>query len=85
MSLRTQWKLFQTYFLCENLTWKCEVSPCWLVSNSIIHNLQMLSESIGHAPVCLRHKLLLALGAGDQVDQVARLAVHPAVDFHLLA
>ena len=55
-----------------------------LVGDPVVDNLEMLGESLGEGAGGLGDELLLALGAGDKVDQVAGLAVHPAVDLHSL-
>ena len=69
--------------LCN--TWEGEVPASRLVSDSVVHNLQVFRECLGQAAVSLRYKLFLAFGAGDQVDQVSRLTVNPAVYLHHLA
>ena len=66
------------------LTWESEVSACRLVGDPVVDDGQMFLESLGQAAVSLRDKLLLALGAGNEVDQVAGLAVNPAVDLDRL-
>ena len=66
------------------LTWEREVSASRLVGDPVVDDGQMLLESLSQGAVGLGHKLLLALGAGDEVDQVAGLAVHTTVDLHRL-
>jgi hypothetical protein len=56
------------------------VSASGLVSNPIVDNVEMFSESLHEAALRLAHVLLLALGAGDQVHQVTRRTVHVAID-----
>ena len=55
------------------------MSPSWLVCDPVADNCQVLLEGLAQTPVCLRHKLLLTLGAGDDVDNVLGLAVHSTV------
>ena len=58
------------------------MSPRGLVGDPVVDDGEVLLESLGQAAVCLGDELLLALGAGDEVDQVTGLAVHPTVDLH---
>ena len=44
------------------------MSSCWLICDSVADNCQMLLESLSETAVCLSNKLLLALGAGDDVE-----------------
>ena len=67
------------------LTWESEVSACRLVGDPVVDDGQMFLESLGQAAVSLRDKLLLALGAGDEVHQVFGVAVSAAVDRDSLA
>ena len=60
------------------------MSACGLVGDSVVDDGQMFLEGLTQAAVSLRDELFLALGAGDEVDQVAGLTVHPAVDLHRL-
>ena len=62
------------------LTWESEMSACGLVGDPVVDDGQMLLESLSQAAVGLGDELLLALCAGDEVDQVAGLAVNTAVD-----
>ena len=66
------------------LTWESEVSACRLVGDPVVDDVEMFLESLSQGAVSLRDKLLLALGAGDEVDQVAGLAVHATVDLDRL-
>ena len=67
------------------VTWQGEVSPRGLVGDPVVHDGQMLLEGLAQAAVGLRDKLLLTFGAGDQVDEMARLTVHTTVDLDGLA
>ena len=64
--------------------WECEMSSCWLICDSVADNCQMLLESLSKTAVCLSNKLLLALGAGDDVDNMLGLTVHSAVNLDTL-
>ena len=55
---------------------------CGLVGDPVVDDGQMLLESLSQAAVGLGDELFLALCAGDEVDQVAGLAVNTAVDLH---
>ena len=66
------------------LTWESEVSACRLVGDPVVDDVEMFLESLSQRAVSLGDKLLLALGAGDEVDQVAGLAVHATVDLDRL-
>ena len=66
------------------LTWQSEVSACRLVGDPVVDDVEMFLESLAQAAVSLGDKLLLALGAGDEVDQVAGLTVHTTVDLDRL-
>ena len=52
----------------DSNTWKGKVPACWLVSNSVVDNLQMFRECLGQAAMSLGYKLFLAFCAGYQVD-----------------
>jgi len=56
------------------------VAPRGLVGDPVVDDVEMLSKGLGEATLSLTDVLLLALGAGHQVHQVPRRAVHPAVD-----
>ena len=51
----------------------------WLVGYPVVDYVKVLREGLREAPLCVADKLLLALGAGDQVYQVLSRAVHVAV------
>ena len=58
------------------------MSACRLVGDPVVHDGQVFLESLRQGAVSLADELFLALGAGDEVDQVARLTVHTTVDLH---
>ncbi len=60
------------------------MSAGWLVGDPVVDNVEVLCEGLHKAALCLAHVLLLALGAGHQVHQVPRRAVHVTVDPHRL-
>ena len=60
------------------------MSSCWLICDSIADNCEVLLKSLSQTAVCLGHKLLLALGAGDDVDNMLGLTVHSAVNLDTL-
>ena len=60
------------------------MSACRLVGDPVVDDGQMFLESLSQGAVSLGDELLLALGAGDEVDQVAGLAVNTTVDLHRL-
>ena len=62
------------------LTWESEMSACGLVGDPVVDDGQMFLESLSQGAVSLGDELFLALCAGDEVDQVAGLAVNTAVD-----
>ena len=75
---------FEMFEQKECGTWKCEVAAGGLVGDPVVDNVDVLRECLGQGALRLAHVLLLALGAGHQVHQVAGRAVHPAVDPHRL-
>ena len=60
------------------------MSSSWLICDSIADNSQMLLESLSKTAVGLSNKLLLAFGAGDNVDNMLGLTVHSAVNLDTL-
>ena len=50
-----------------------------LVGDPVVDNVDVLQVGLGEAALRVPHELLLALGAGDEVDDVAGAAVHGAV------
>ena len=51
-----------------------------LVGDPVVDNIDVLQVGLGEAALRVPHELLLALGAGDEVDQVAGLTVNTTVD-----
>ena len=60
------------------------MSACGLVGDPVVDDGQMFLESLSQGAVSLGDELFLALCAGDEVDQVAGLAVNTTVDLHRL-
>ena len=60
------------------------MSSSWLICDSVAHNCEVLLKGLSQTAVCLSHKLFLALGACDDVDNMLGLTVHSAVNLDTL-
>ena len=56
------------------------MSACGLVGDPVVDDVDVLGECLRNAPLGVADELLLALGAGDEVNNMARPTVHVTVD-----